>query len=111
MTAQKKPAPPVVELSARTHAKLLAFSREDNRPMGEIVTDLVDRYERERFRQEVREDYARLRANPAEWKSYQDEIRAWDGLTGDGLDEEPPYFTPEEEREIRVRALASTNGG
>ena len=52
MAAQKKPtaAPPIVTLSPQTHAKLLAFSREDDRPVGEIVTDLVDRYERERFR-------------------------------------------------------------
>jgi hypothetical protein len=78
--------------------------------MGEIVAELVRRYERERFWRGVEADYEHLRANPSAWNTYQAEVAAWDSLTGDGLESEPPYFTVEEERQIRERAAARTSG-
>ncbi len=74
--------------------------------MGEVVTFLVERYEKERFWKQVRADYERLRADPAAWQDYKEEVELWDSLSGDGLENEPPYFSPEEEREIRERAAA-----
>ena len=69
--------------------------------MGEIVTDLVARYERDRFWTRVNESVERLRADPVAWKDYQDEIAFFEGGSMDGLEREEPYFTPEEEQEIR----------
>lgn len=106
MTAMRRPSVPTVELKPATHAKLQAIAQEEDRPMGELVTFLVDRYEKERFWRGARADYERLRANPEAWKDYQNEVAAWEGLLGDGLENEPAYFTPEEEREIRERAAA-----
>lgn len=106
MSALRKPSPPVVKLNEATHAKLLEFSKEENRPMGEIVSSLVDRYAREKFWAGAKADLERLQTDPVAWKDYQDEVAAWDGMIGDGLEDEPPYFTPEEEREIRERARA-----
>lgn len=105
MTAVRRP-PAVVKINAQTHAKLQEIAREDDRPMGEIVTFLVDRYERERFWKGAKEDLARLKADPVAWQDYQDEIAVWDSLAGSGLENEPPYFTPQEEEEIRERAAA-----
>ena len=52
----------------------------------------------------IEEDLARLRADPVAWKDYQDEIALWDTLAGDGLENEVPYYNPEEEA-----ALAATD--
>lgn len=38
-----------------------------------------------------------MRADPVAWKDYLDEIALWDTLSGDGLENEEPYYTPEEE--------------
>ena len=59
----------------------------------------------------MQEDYARLRANPDAWRDYQEEIAAWDSLIGDGLADEPPYLSPEEEQAIRERSASRTRGG
>ncbi len=37
----------VIEVLPTTHERLQRLSKEQHRPMGEIVTDLLDRYERE----------------------------------------------------------------
>lgn len=93
----------MVKVHPQTHAKLQEIARDEHRPMGEIVTDLVERYERERFWQGVTEDLERLRADPVAWRDYQDEIAFFDGVALDGLADEPPYFTPAEEEAIRAR--------
>jgi hypothetical protein len=106
MTAQTRPTSPVVKLKPATHAKLQSIAHAEDRPMGEVVTFLVDRYERERFWKQVRADYARLKADPAAWAEYKAEVDAWDTLSGDGLVAEEPYYSPEEEREILAAAAA-----
>lgn len=68
MSALRKSSAPVVKLKPGTHAKLQEIARAESRPMGEIVSDLVERYETERFWKGVQEDYARLRADPVAWK-------------------------------------------
>jgi hypothetical protein len=36
-----------------------------------------------------------------------EEITAWDQLSGDGLEHEEPYYTPEEEEETRAAAAGT----
>ncbi|MGI8483789.1 MAG: hypothetical protein ACR2OU_05960 [Thermomicrobiales bacterium] len=110
MCALRKPPTSVVKIKPGTHAKLQEIAQAESRPMGDIVTDLVERYEKELFWKGVREDYARLRDNPAAWKDYQDEVAIWDATSGDGLESEPPFYKPEEEEEIRAE-FARTYGG
>jgi hypothetical protein len=86
----------MVKIPPRTHAKLQELARAQHRPMGEIVTELVDRYERDAFWDAVDVSLARLQADQVAWKDYQDEIRLLEGGSLDGLEHEPPYFTPEE---------------
>jgi hypothetical protein len=107
MTAQRKSSPSVVKVKPHTHAKLLAFSKEDERPMSEIVEQLVDRFEKERFWAGVNEDLARLKADPVAWQGYLDEMAEWDNMPNEVLDAEEPYYTPEEEREILAEAAAN----
>jgi hypothetical protein len=110
MESQKKPIPPVVELLPDTHERLQRISQKLHRPVGQVVTDLVERYEREEFWREVNESVNRLREDPVAWKSYKDEIALLEGGSMDGLEQEEPWFTPEEEEEIRAEAARSRGG-
>lgn len=109
MSAMERSTVAVVKIKTSTHAKLQEIARAQHRPMGEIVTDLVERYEREQFWRGVTEDLERLRSDPAAWKNYQDEIALLEGGSMDGLDDEPPYFTPEQEEEIRAKHARTQN--
>ena len=109
MPAASKPSAPVVKLKPGTHARLQEIARGEKRPMGEVIADLLDRYDEERFWAGVRQQIAKLKADPDAWKDYMDETAAWDTLSGDGLEDEERYYSPEEEQEI-LRDAASTQG-
>lgn len=80
-----------VRVDVRTREVLREWSREQHKPIGEIIADLVQRQEKERFWQELEASLDRLRADPQAWQEYQDEIALWDTTSGDGLENEPPY--------------------
>jgi len=94
----------MVRVEGTVHARLLELSRIENRPMGEVIADAVRQYEREKFWDGVREDIERLKADPIAWQEYQHEFALFDGTLMDGLEHEPPYYTPNEEEEIRARS-------
>lgn len=110
MATERKPTPSVIKISPQTHERLQRMAKEQHRPMGAIVTDLLDRYEQDEFWREVNESVNRLREDPAGWKDYKDEIALLEGGSMDGLEGEDPWFTPEEEEEIRAEAARSRNG-
>ena len=89
-----------VRVDERLHATLREIARDEKRSIGQVIEDAIKRYQKERFWAEFQEDYARLRADPVAWKDYQDEIALWDTLAGDGLENEEPYYSPEEEAEL-----------
>ncbi|MBA3379492.1 MAG: hypothetical protein H0T93_11475 [Chloroflexia bacterium] len=109
MTAMKRTTSPVVKLKPETHAALQELAREENRPMGDIVADSLQRYKKEEFWRRARLSVERLKADPVAWKGFQEEIAVWDGMAGDGLTGEEPYYTPEEEDEIETE-FARTYG-
>jgi hypothetical protein len=110
MEATNKPKRPLIEVVPDTYGRLQRLSRELDRPVGEIVTDLLDRYEQEEFWHKVNESVNRLREDPVAWKDYKDEIALLEGGSMDGLEQEDPWFTPVEEEEIRAEAARSRNG-
>jgi predicted transcriptional regulator len=110
ITPKKTPAALAVRLKPESHAKLQETARDENRPMGDIVADALQRNRLEQVWERARESVARLKADPVAWKGYQDEIAVWDSLAGDGLTGEEPYYTPEEEAEIEAD-YARTIGG
>ena len=89
-----------VRVDERLHAILREIALEEKRSIGQVIEDAIRRYRKERFWEGVEEDLARLQADPGAWKDYQDEIALWDTLAGDGLENEEPYYTPEEEAEL-----------
>jgi hypothetical protein len=80
-----------VRVDARTRERLRDWAKEQHRPIGELIADLVDQHEKERFWKELETSLDRLRANPQAWQDYQDEIALWDTTSGDGIENEPPY--------------------
>jgi hypothetical protein len=100
----------MVKLKPQTHAKLQAMAREDDRTMGEIVSFLVDRYQRERYWQRVQDDYRKLHDDPDTLREYRNEMALWDSTAADGLADEAPYYSEEEVREILAEAAARSQG-
>ncbi len=47
----------------------------------------------------MHEGFARLRADPSAWREYEEEAAVWDSASGDGLEDEEPYFTDDEARD------------
>lgn len=81
-----------IKVRPETHARLLEIAQEDEKTMGELITYLVDRYERERFWQGVAEDLEKFKADPGPYQQYRDEFAEWDDQNTESLSNEPPYF-------------------
>lgn len=82
------------------HATLRQIAEEEHRPIGQVIEDAIGQCQKAKFWEGVQADFARLKADPAAWKAYQDEIALWDATSEDGLEHETPYYTPEEEAEL-----------
>jgi hypothetical protein len=99
----------VVRVDDALHQRLAEVSRREQRSIGKVIEDALGIYERERLWRETKEAYARLREDPVAWSAYKEELQEWDALSGDGIEDEEPYYTPEEEAEI-ARELAESEG-
>jgi hypothetical protein len=77
-----------IKVSARTRDRLKKLADEDHLTMDAALARTLDRAEESRFWAGVREDYARLQADPREWESYTGELAEWDRTAGDGLADE-----------------------
>ncbi len=99
-----------VRVDPKLHATLRKLARVEQRPIGQVIEDAVAKYETDKFWKEMHEGFARLRADPVAWKGYEEETAIWDSMSNDGLEDEEPYYSPEEEEEIRAHA-ARTCGG
>jgi len=98
-----------VRVDDQLHARLRQIAAAEGRPIGEVIQEAVDRYEREKFWVSVKQDFERLRGDPAAWRAYQDEIALWDAASDETLADEEPYYSPEEEAEIDAE-FAKTYG-
>jgi hypothetical protein len=99
-----------VRVEKKLHDTLRELSKAEHRPIGEVIEDAVAKYERDKFWKGVHEDYARLRADPEAWEDYQREVALWDSLSNDGLEDEEPYYSPEEEEAIRAEIARTQDG-
>ena len=78
------------------------WANERKTTPGKVIAELVREHEEKMFWAQMHEDVERLRSDPVAWKDYQDEVRFFEGGSMDGLENEPPYFTPEEAEAIRA---------
>ena len=90
-----------VRVDDRLHARLREIAQDEHRPIGQVIEEAIEGYERKKFWQAVNESVDRLRADPDAWRAYQDEVALFEGGAMDGLEHEEPYYTPEEEEMIR----------
>jgi hypothetical protein len=88
-----------VRIDPKLHATLRALSEAEQRSINQIIEDAVERYQQAAFWQALHDGFALLRADPVAWSEYQAEAALWDSVSGDGLDDEEPYFSAEEARE------------
>ena len=91
-----------VRVDPKLHSRLREIAEAERRPIGQVIEDAIDRYERGKFWRDVNDSVERLRADPAAWQAYRDEIALFEGGSMDGLEDEEPYYTPEEEAAIRA---------
>lgn len=95
-----------VRVEPKVHATSRALSAAEQRPIGQVIEEAVDRYQKEKFWQEMHDGFARLRSDPAAWRAYRDEAARWDSASGDEREAEEPYFTAEEARDEVVATTA-----
>lgn len=86
----------MVRVEPKLHATLRALAAAEQRSIGQVIEEAVDRYQKERFWRAMHEGYARLRADPAGWRDFQEEAALWASASGDGLEDEEPYVIAEE---------------
>jgi predicted transcriptional regulator len=91
-----------VRVDSKLHARLREIAESERRPIGKVIEDAIGQYEREKFWRDVHDSVERLRADPAAWQAYRDEVAVFEGGSMDGLEHEEPYYTPEEEEAIRA---------
>ncbi|MDQ3539377.1 MAG: ribbon-helix-helix protein, CopG family [Chloroflexota bacterium] len=96
-----------VRVEKKLHDTLRELAKSEHRPIGKVIEDAVAKYEKDKFWKEMHEGFARLRADPVAWKEYQDDAAVWDTMSSDGLENEEPYYSPEEEAEIRAEFAKS----
>lgn len=84
-----------VRIKPETHRRLQQLARDSKRSLPDVLDEAISEYERKKFLEGVREDYARLRADPEAWREELEERALWDVTLMDGLEDEPPY-PPEE---------------
>lgn len=86
-----------IKVRPDTHARLLEIAQEDDKSMGEVITFLVDRYERERFWRGVAEDIEKFKSDSQAYQQYRAEFAEWDNQTTVSLAEEPHYYDDDKE--------------
>ncbi|MBA2754571.1 MAG: hypothetical protein H0U40_08950 [Chloroflexia bacterium] len=97
-----------VRVGPGLHATLRALSAAEQRPIGQIIEEAVDRYQWETFWTAMHEGFARLRADPDAWDEYQTEAAIWDSMAADGLEGEGPYFSGEVARDELAATVTTT---
>jgi hypothetical protein len=88
-----------IRVPGPVHTKLQQLSSAEGRPIGQVIDELLELYERDRFFKELAEDFQRLRADPVASAEYDAEMAAWDTTLLDGLDDLPYDESQTEESE------------
>ncbi len=92
-----------VRVDERVAERLRAIALEEHRSIGQVIDDAVSQYQKEKFWTDVHASFAQLRSDPGAWREYQHEIALFEGASMDGLQDEAPYYSAEEEEEIRAQ--------
>ena len=78
-----------IRVEQGTRDLLARLAQSQKRPMSQIVSEAIAKYEEDLFWQKAREGYERMNADPEDRAAYDAETRLWDASLADGLDELP----------------------
>jgi hypothetical protein len=78
-----------IRVDQQTRDLLIELAEKEHTTIGAVVREAVDKYRRDQFFAQVREDLNRLKSNPEEWNDYQVEIASMDDTLLDGLEDLP----------------------
>lgn len=67
-----------IRVSRGTHTRLEELSRDEKKPIGQIVEQLIAEHEKQQFFQGLASDFRSLRENAPQWHDYQADLLAWD---------------------------------
>jgi predicted transcriptional regulator len=84
-----------IRVSRETQQRLKDIARREQKSIGAVLDEVITRYEREAFQQQMQEDFHRLRQDPGAWSEYREETALWDQTAADGLENEPRFFDDE----------------
>lgn len=79
---------PNIRISAQSKAILRLLAKKEGKPMQAVLGEAVERYQQEKFLDEVNAAYAALRKNPRAWKEEESERDLWDKTLADGIEGE-----------------------
>ncbi len=79
----------MIRVPVETHARLRRMAEEQDRPIGQIIDDLLDDLDKRSFFAGLGDDFRRLRDDPAAAADYDAEVRLWETTLADGLADEP----------------------
>jgi hypothetical protein len=78
-----------VRVTSETRARLRVLADKRGVSITKVVADAVDALNEKEFWADVRQSFARLRADPDAWADYQREFGEWNDATmSDGLEPE-----------------------
>jgi hypothetical protein len=84
-----------VRVDDKVHSKLRMLSEAEQRPIGQVIEEAVEQYQRQKFWAGVQEDFARLRADPKASEEYDTDLGLWDSTTSDGMEGDVQDSPPE----------------
>ena len=79
-------AMPTVPISEASHRVLRELAEQTNQTETEVLDKALDAYRRKVFFEQLRADYAALKADPEAWAEELAERKLWDATLMDGLD-------------------------
>lgn len=74
-----------VRISDATWTVLGRIAELEGEPMQTILERAVEFYRSRRFLESVNAAYGELKRSPGGWKALEEERRAWEGTSADGL--------------------------
>ncbi len=74
-----------IKVSAETRDRLKKLADAGQSTMEAALAKVLDQAEEAQFWLGVKDDYARLQNDPAQWSGYLDELAEWDQTVSDGL--------------------------
>ncbi|MCL6613775.1 MAG: ribbon-helix-helix protein, CopG family [Firmicutes bacterium] len=77
-----------IRISREVYNTVKAMARQQHGSMQEIIEQAVKDYSKKKFFADLNSAYLRLKADPKAWAEEEKEREAWDGVSGDGLEDD-----------------------